>query len=400
MSRRGMVKKRCTSCGRRVPEKRCDHCGSDRFTWSFTVDTGPPGGPRKQVSKSGFKTKSDAVAALADIQSHLDKGTFVEPSRQDLGEYLHEWLGAIASTIRPTTLLSYRMHVSTHIVPYIGSVRLESVDGRMLNGLYSNLLSSGRADGKGGLAPASVRRVHATIHRALKDAVRWGHLFRNPADQADPPRGLGDAKEMKTWTAAEVSEFLRSVRQHRLYAAWLLAVTTGARRGEILGLRWPDVDFDRKRVSIQRSLVSVGYEVMVSAPKTQRGKRQVALDEVTVATLRKHRKHQLEERISVGRGWEDSDFVFTREDGHFVHPDRFSKLFNSLVRASGLARIRLHDLRHTYATLALQAGIHPKVVSERLGHASVSITLDTYSHAVPALQEDAAERVAELLFGS
>ena len=352
-----MVAKRCRGCGRRFVSRKCELCESTVFNWSFTVDTGPTGGPRKQVSKSGFR--KEAVDDLADLQSQLAENRYMEPSRQDLGEYLHEWLGAVATTIRPTTLLSYRMHVASHIVPYLGDVRVQSVDGRMLNDLYSTLLSTGRADGNGGLAPASVRRVHATIHRALKDAVRWGHLPRNPADQADPPRV--EVKEMRTWTAVEVTEFLKSIRQHRLYAAWLLAATTGARRGEILGLRWSDVDFDRQRISIQRSLVTVGYEVIFSAPKTKRGRRQIALDKVTVGILRRHRKGQLEERISAGGAWEESDLVFTNELGHLVHPDRFSKMFDSLVRGSGLPRIRLHDLRHTYATLALQRISTPRL---------------------------------------
>jgi integrase len=204
---------------------------------------------------------------------------------------------------------------------------------------------------------------------------------------------------MTTWKPQELRAFLEHVRNDRLFAAFLLLATTGMRRGEALGLRWEDVDLDEGWVSVTRSLISVGYDVKVSEPKTQRGRRRVALDSTTVAVLRDHRKSQLEERMAWGPAWRENGHVFAREDGSPIHPDAFSKLFNNRVRAAGVPRIRLHDLRHTHATLALQRGIHPKVVSERLGHASIAITLDTHSHAIPALEREAAELVATLVFG-
>jgi integrase len=205
---------------------------------------------------------------------------------------------------------------------------------------------------------------------------------------------------MRTWSADDLRDFLDGLHGDRLYAAWHVAASTGLRRGELLALRWDDIDLEGARLSVRRSFVSVGYEVRLSEPKTKRSRRQLALDRATVGALRDHRRRQLEERISWGPAWQDTGLVFTREDGTLIHPDRLTKSFNRHVNGSGLPRIRLHDLRHTHATLALQAGIHPKVVSERLGHATVSITLDTYSHAIPAMQQDAAERVAELVFGS
>lgn len=183
----------------------------------------------------------------------------------------------------------------------------------------------------------------------------------------------------------------------RLYAAWRLLATTGMRRGELLGLRWRDLDLDRGRASISQSLVSVAYALRFGPPKSDRSRRAITLDGETVTALRDHRRAQARERLALGAGYGDGNLVFCREDGEPIHPDRFTKVFRRHVADAGLPRIRLHDVRHTYASLALQSGAHPKVVSERLGHANVSITLDTYSHVVPSLESDLAETVAALV---
>jgi integrase len=181
--------------------------------------------------------------------------------------------------------------------------------------------------------------------------------------------------------------------------AWLLIATTGIRRGELLGLRWTDVDVGQNRIAIRQALLSVSYKLQFSSPKTDRSQRSVALDDTTSAALRRWRFRQLEEKVAWGPAWQDTGLVFSRDDGSLVHPDRFSKQFDSLTASAELPRIRLHDLRHTHASLMLSAGIHPKVVSERLGHSSVKLTLDTYSHVTPVLQEDAAAQFKSLVLG-
>lgn len=246
--------------------------------------------------------------------------------------------------------------------------------------------------------PRRSATLHRIVRKALADATRWNLLQRNFADQADPPTTRSTTSEMKTWPADDLSRFLTFVAEDRLYAVWVLAVTTGMRRGEVLGLRWSDVGLDAARVSVRQTLVSVAYETRFSTPKTPRSRRSISLDVTTVAALRAHRKRQLEERMAWGPAYLHSGLVVTREDGTLVHPDRFTQMFDKHVRHSKLPRIRLHDLRHTYPPLALAAGVHPKVVSERLGHATVTFTLDVNSHAVPALQEEAADRVAALIF--
>jgi integrase len=370
--------------------------------WSVVVDTGrdPGSGRRRQKWHSGFRTRKDAQRALADILSRLDRGTYVEPSRQTVAEYLAEWLAAIRTRVRPGTWESYERNVRSHIDPAIGSTRLQDLSAATLNRFYADLLAAGRADGKGPLSPRTVRYIHTIVRKALHDAVRWNRLARNVADTADPPSPrAAKAAAMTTWSAAQLRRFLQSIRDDRLYPAFLLAATTGMRRGEVLGLHWCDVDLDAARISIRHALITVRYELAWSTPKTDRGRRTVALDPATVEALRSRRARQLEERLLLGSSYRDDDLVFCQPDGTPIHPDSFSGLFERLVARADLPRIRFHDLRHTHASLALAAGVHPKVVSERLGHADIALTLNTYSHAIPALQESAASVVANLVLG-
>lgn len=250
-----------------------------------------------------------------------------------------------------------------------------------------------------GLSARSVRYLHSIIHAALADALRWDLVLRNVADAATPPsHSAAKARPPKTWSAPELRVFLESVAGERLSAMWLLFATSGLRRGETLALRWSSLDLDTGRLSVREARVVAGYDVVESAPKSERGKRSVALDPGTVAALRAHRKRQLEERLAWGPAYDDGGYVFCREDGRPLHPDAVSKWFTAAVEGVDVPRITLHGMRHTWASLALQAGVNPKVVSERLGHATVGFTLDVYSHVMPGLQEDAAAKVAALVF--
>lgn len=369
--------------------------------WSVVVDLGRDAITGKRIRKwhSGYETKRAAEEARVAILSRIQRGDYVEPSRQTLGSFMiDDWLPAIQASVRPTTWDSYRRNAQTHLVPYIGPIPLQRLSPSHLNELYSTLLREGRVDGKGGLSPRSVRYIHAIVHRALNDAVRWNQLTRNPATASEPPRGNKTAGIVTTWSASELRVFLASVRDRRDNAAWVLAATTGMRRGEVLGLRWRDLDLNTGRLQVRQTLVVVGYQLQISTPKTAKGRRSIALDTETVRTLRTHRTHQLQERLAIGEGYEDTDLVFAELDGNPIHPDGLSKTFQRLQKQAGLPRIRFHDLRHTHATLALQAGVHPLVVSERLGHSTVAMTLDTYSHVLPEIQETAAQRIAELVF--
>jgi integrase len=367
--------------------------------WCVVVYMPPDGdGKRRYKWHSGFETKDEAQRALTEILYSLQTHSHVEPSEDTLATYLHRWLEGERVQLRPSTWTSYHMNLERHIIPRLGGTPLRDLTAAALNSLYAELLEKGRVDGKGGLSFRSVRYIHTILHEALADAVREDRVDRNVADQARPPRGHSGSG-MRTWSAEELRAFLKHVRDDRLYAAWLLAATTGMRRGEVLGLRWRDVDLGTKRVAVTQGLVAVEGDLLFLPPKSDRGRRNIALDNVTVAALKVRRMAQIKERLVWRRAYLDNDLVFNHEEGSPLHPDWFSKQFETHVHAAGLPPIRLHDLRHTHATLALAAGVHPKVVQERLGHSSISVTLDTYSHAIPALQEEAAAKVSRLLFG-
>jgi len=386
---------RCTACNKRFwverrPKQQCPRC---RGTLSETEE-------RRRETKAGFATRKECVAAMNKLLVAVEQHDYSAPTKASVREYLvKEWLPAVKSTIRPTTYGSYLQHVECHIVPHIGSVKLQKLSGSQVNALYAKLAESGAKNGKKGISPMTIHHVHACLHKACKDAVRWGHISRNPLDAADPPRKKGDGtKEMKTWTAEQLKAFLDSVRDDRLAALWHTIAMTGMRRGEALGLRWSDIDLENARLSVRRALIPTNREVVVSEPKTAKGRRVIALDAGTVEVLKGQAARQLDEQKEWDAAWVDSAYVFTAENGAALDPESVTRYFRQAVAKSMLPPIRLHDLRHTHATLALQAGIHPKVVSERLGHATISITLDTYSHAIPAMQEEAAVLIAQLVF--
>jgi integrase len=381
-------------------------------TWTVTVDVGrdPTTRKRRQISKGGFKTRREANRWLTHTLGQLDQGSYVTPTRQTVGEHLLEWLPAIRSSLRPATYESYERNVRQHLIPTVGHVWLDQLSADRLSAVYAELHRSGRLDGAGGLSPRSIRYLNTILGKALGDAVAEGKLGRNIAQAPTLRRRLPrHAKpEMSTWSAAELASFLDQLRGDPLHAPILLAATTGMRRGEVLGLRWRDTDLDAGRVAIRQTLAAVrdvdgdcGRHLLVfGEPKTAKGRRTVPLPPQTIAVLRAHRRAQAADRLAAGPDYRDQDLVFAEPDGSPIHPDKFRKRFEIRIARSGLPRIRFHDLRHTYATLALRAGVHPKVVAEVLGHANISITLDTYSHAIPAMQESAAATVARLVFGS
>lgn len=370
------------------------------WTYYFEDEPDPVTGKRVQRSKGGFATKKNAQSALHEVTSDLNKGRFVEPHRIQIGEFLAErWLPSIEETVRFSTFDSYRRNAQLHVIPRIGGIQLRNLTPLRVSALYTELLRDGRRDGRGGLAPKTVRNIHLMLHKALADAHRWELIARNPAEQVTPPGNGKDTSngELRTWTAAELRCFLDSMRNKKHFAAMYLTAMTGMRRGEVLGLRWRDVHFRESTISITQTLISVAYEIRISKPKTQRSRRSISIDRSTMEVLDQHRERTIAEAEYPGAG-EGDPLVFCKPDGSPYHPDWFRQVFERQVARLDIPKIRYHDLRHTYATLALRAGVHPKIVSERLGHSSVAVTLDVYSHAVPDIQAEAADTVARLIF--
>jgi integrase/predicted RNA-binding Zn-ribbon protein involved in translation (DUF1610 family) len=385
---------RCTVCSRRVWVERklkvsCPHCGGELHE---TVE-------RRRVTKGGYRTQKECQAALAKILTSLEARTFVAPTKVTVKEFLlNEWLPTVKGTLRPTTHASYTMLAKQHIVPRLGNLPLQKLSAGAINSLYAHLAEHGRVHGEGALSASSVRRVHAVLHRACRDAVRWGRLTVNPVDAADPPKVSAEHSEkLPAWSGEQLGAFLRHVADDRLFALWRLLAMTGMRRGEALGLKWDDLDMETGTVTIRRSWIPVNGIPQMSEPKTKRGRRTIALDPVTFEALKAHAARQADEQADWEEAWVNSNFVFTRENGEPLHPWKVSKTFRDHFKAAALPAIPLHGLRHSYATLALSSGVNPRIVSARLGHSTVALTLDVYSHVLPQQDRDAAEAIADLL---
>jgi len=365
--------------------------------WAYRVDAGvsPETGKRRQMLRQGFKTKREAETALAAAQQSVEQGSVVSKSAMKLDAYLDEWLAGEKMRLKASTHHSYVI-TSKRIRSGLGHVQIQALTPLQIEGFYNDLLDHGRADGTG-LSPKTVRNTHTVLRKALSDAQRLGLVYRNAADAARGPSV--ERPEFTVWSSEEIRQFFAAAEPNRLFGAYVLLVTSGLRRGEVLGARWQDIDLDSGEMSIVQTVTSVNGKKMIGSPKTKKSSRSIFLDEKTVALLRVHRKLQREEQLAAGPDWDGAGLAFTDEFGGPVQPERFSKEFRRVVAASGVPRIRLHDLRHTYATLALKAGVHPKVVSERLGHSTIAITLDLYSHVTPGMARGAADLVAAKIFG-
>ncbi len=307
-------------------------------------------------------------------------------------EFFEDWLQAIVFSLRPRTFRRYCEYVRLHIVPTLGGVRLASLDSRQIQLLYSKKIAQG-------LSPMSVLHIHRVLRRALGQAERWGLVATNAAQLADAPRP--ERVEMTTLSPEEARRFLLAASRDRLEALYVLAITTGMRQGELLGLRWHDVDLEQRSIRVTGSLQYVpGKGLSVATPKTRRSRRHVLLSEVATEALDHHRTVQGME-LANSATWEDHDLVFPNRCGRPMYAtNMLNRSFAVILKAAGIPRIRFHDLRHTAATLLLGKGIHPKVVSEMLGHANTSMTLDVYSHATPTMQRQAATAFDQIFLGT
>lgn len=365
--------------------------------WAFKVDTGfhPETGKRRQKVKQGFRTKREAENALAEAQKTVIDGTVVANSNMRLDEFLDEWLVGQEARLRPSSHHSYVI-ASKRLKRHLGKHKLQALTPLQIEKFYAELLDHGSRIGEG-LAPKTVKNTHVVLRKALADAERLGLVQRNAAAAARGPAVT--RPEMTTWSSDQLKAFSTTALESRMRNAFTILASTGMRRGEALGLRWGDVDFDSSQLAIVQTVSTVDGRVVVGQPKTAGSRRTVYVHDATIKALRQQRQLQAEERLAAGSAWEnDNDLVFRTVTGGPVNPDGFSRHFDKLVAQADVPRIRLHDLRHTNATLSLKAGVHPKVVSERLGHSSIAITLDLYSHVTPGISREAAATVESMMF--
>jgi integrase len=359
--------------------------------WAVIIDAvDPASGKRKRKWHSFEGTKRQAQVECARLVSEKSNGTYLEPNKLTVAQFLEHWLGHIKARVSPRTHERYGEIVRKNIEPLLGGVQLTKLRPAQIAESYASALSNGRRDGSGGLSPNTVVYMHRLIKQALAHAVRWQMILRNPAEAVDPPKIERGA--MTTYDMAQTAELLDAVRETRLSVPVLLGVLCGLRRGEIAALRWGNIDFVRAQLAVVQSAEQTREGVRYKEPKSGRA-RTVALSAIVLEELREHRLRQAEELLRIGIRQSEATFVYAREDGEPMQPRSLTHAWQMVVGRTALPRVRFHDLRHAHATHMLSSGVHPKVASERLGHSKVGITLDLYSHVLPGMQAEAAALV-------
>jgi integrase len=344
-------------------------------------------GPKRRYLSG--KRREDVRDKLVKALSDRSGGLVVDAGAMTVGQHLERWLkDSVRGTVRMSTYERHEGIVRTHLNPALGRIKVKNLTPAHVRGLHREKLEAG-------LAPATVRKIHSTLHKALSQAVSDGLIPRNAAAVKAP---RPDPEEMHPLSADEASALLKAGRGERFEALYVLAITTGLRRGELLGLRWRDVDLESGVLRVGRALIREGGRYRLGETKTKRGHRSIRLTSQAVSALGAHRKRQLEERMRLASLYEDHDLIYATQKGTPLNPENLVKRsFKPLLKRAGLPEIRFHDLRHTCATLLLGRGVHPKLVQELLGHATIAMTLDTYSHFLPSMGDQTARAMEDAL---
>lgn len=371
-----------------------------KYTIIIEAGRDPQTGKRKRIYRTVTGRKPDAEREMARIIRELEQGTYIEPSRTTVAEYLRYWLEAYGGNLAPSTFASYNRIVNTHLIPGLGGIELLKLQPLQIQTYYSRKLKGGRADGKGGLSPRSVQYHHTVLREALQHAVKWQMLHRNPADATEPPRP--QKAEIHPLEPDQLDKLLSVADGHKDKWLYMFAAYSGLRQGEILALTWSAVGIDEKKpyARIQQTVGYINGEGFIFRPigKTKKSRREIALLDKAVYALRQRKKQQLEEKLSAAPGeYQKSDLIFTDWLGRPLDPSGLTRRFKHLATKTGFPGVRFHDLRHTFATMMLKLGIHPKIVQEMLGHETISITMDTYSHVIKGMQQEAVDRVNDYL---
>ena len=365
--------------------------GDNKYLVRVPLGTGADG-KRLYHNKTIHGNKKDAQRYKTKILRKRDLGELLEPSRELLKPYLEKWLEVSARPrVEPSTLLTYERYVSIYIIPELGNKQISKLNPIEIQEFYNGLTEKG-------LSAKTVINIHQVLSSALKQAVKWKLIRQNPAtaDTVDLPKY--SKPEMKVFTPAQAARFMEAAIYSPHKTLFSLLLSSGMRPGEALGLKWGDVDMKKGRVHVQRALSKTSTGWALREPKTPQSRRSIPLPPTVMGDLKEHRAAQVETRLKVA-GYADHDLIFSDEKGEYLNPrEIYRRHFRPLLRDAGLPDIRLYDLRHTCATLLLAAGENPKVVSERLGHASVTLTLDTYSHVLPDMQDRATARLEAILF--
>ena len=358
--------------------------------WRLWFDA-PPGvdGHRRRRSETLHGTRVQAEQRLRAVLTSIDRNTYVEPTDETTGDYVTRWLGIYGPSLSPRTVKDYRGMVTRYVVPMLGPIPLAKLRAAHIQDMYAQLTARG-------LSPLTVTHVHRLLHQALAHAVDWDLLDRNPCVKAKPPRGK--SKAMRSLDRSQVRTFIDAIEGSRYRDVYMVDLYTGLRRSELLGLKWPQVDTENATVSVIHGLHRLPGQGMVLLPtKTASSKRRVDIPASVVGVLHEIRARQMLSASETGLEWHPGGFVFATADGRPLDPEKVTHEFRARTDKAGLEGLRLHDLRHSFATLMLAAGEHPKMVQTALGHSSIQVTMDIYGHLMPGAGKDAAERLAAYL---
>ena len=336
------------------------------------------------------KTQKEALEKLRKAQQEDQKGLLATGPKLRLGEYLVQWVEATYKPpmARHTTYVQYRSMIHKHLVPGLGQVFLQKLTVQQLQAFYAQKIEEG-------LKTRTIAIIHAVLHKALENAVKWNLLPRNIATLATVPQKT--SHEVKTLSASEARKLIEAAQDSRIEALLVLAITTGMRRGELLGLRWDDIDLELGILRICRTVNWIaGFGFIENDPKTKASRRRITLPSVAIEALRKHRIRQDQAKQQAGTKWIEKGLVFPNTLGNFLGPNHLLTMFQRVLDQAGLPHMRFHDLRHSAATILLTMGVHPKVVQELLGHSSITMTMDTYSHLLPSMQKEAMDGMDNL----
>lgn len=349
-----------------------------KWTGSITLEDG-----KRKVFYG--KTKKEVEDKVNDAVYEQRRGMLATGPDTRLQEYLESWLeDTHKPVVRLTTYINYRKLVNNYLIPGLGKVHLQKLTPQQVQAFYSKKV-------KEGLSPKTVNNIHGLLHKALDNAVRWNLVPRNVCDAVTPPRI--PHKEKTVLTPEQAHKLLEQVKAHRLEALLTLALTTGMRRGELLGLHWQDINFEGCSLRVNRAVsYTKSHGFIETEPKTAKSRRTIMLPVFVIEVLLKHRSQQEDQRREAGGAWIERGLVFTNAEGNYLNESSMLKTFKRLLEKCGLPRMRFHDLRHSAATILFSWGTHPKVVQEILGHSQISMTLDVYSHMLPSMQEDVTKR--------
>ncbi len=337
------------------------------------------------------KTRKEVQEKLKKALREQQQGTLITAPQQTLEQFLKHWLESRTGAVRSRTTERYEQYIRLHILPVLGHVKLDKLTAQHINQLYKKKLEEG-------LSPTTVNTLHAMLHKALSDAVKWELVGKNVCSLVEPPRRAH--YEMTPLTPEQAQKLLATAKGHNLEALFLLALTTGMRRGELLALKWQDISFSQSMLQVKRIFTrQPGNRYVEAEPKTAKSRRSILLAPMVLDLLQEHRKHQNEIKREAGADWQDHDLVFCTSLGTPLNPNKVLERFNTLLKKAGLPHIRFHDLRHSAATILLLMKVNPKVVQEILGHNQISMTMDIYSHVLPTMQEDAVSKMNDALQG-